>query len=321
MTVFSRFQALNYLFFCFLLPSAFANEPVPCDEPASSPVASPSPDNKEHDCKQPEFFHHYELERKNAFDPYIITPHKLTYILPITYTNSVNRAPYFDEGDFDEKLDNKEAKFQVSLKVPLTQASIFNEGDSIAFGFTLTSWWQLYNVELSRPFRETNYQPEIFYTTPLQWQPLGGSTYFVVGFEHQSNGRTQVLSRSWNRLYTTFTFAKDNYAIAFRPWWKIPENKPPTTPDESGDDNPDISDYMGHFELTGAYKYNDIEFSLLGRRNFKESNGFLELGVTFPISGRLKGYVQFSSGYGESMIDYNHSQEKIGLGIAVTEIF
>jgi phospholipase A1 len=278
-------------------------------------------DKKQADSDEPLFFHHYETDRKTAFDPYVITPHKMTYFLPISYTNDINREAYPDEGDYAENLDNAEAKFQVSFKVALTSEPIFNEGDSLAFGFTLASWWQLYNADLSRPFRETNYQPEIFYTTPLNWKPAGGSTNLVVGFEHQSNGRTQLLSRSWNRIYTTFTFAKDNYAVSFRPWWKLPEDDTPTTPTESGNDNPDIGDYMGNFELTGAYKLDTLEFVLLGRRSFKENNGFLELGVTFPLTGKLKGYIQVSSGYGDSMIDYNHSQERIGLGIALTELF
>jgi len=212
-------------------------------------------------------------------------------------------------------------KFQISIKVPLNSTDIFTEGDSFDFAFTLKSWWQLYNQELSRPFRETNYQPELFYTAPLSWSPYGGKTNAVVGFEHQSNGRTQLLSRSWNRLYTTFTFAKDNYAVSFRPWYKIPEGDKETTAEESGNDNIDISDYMGHFDLTVIYKWDSVEFSALARRNFKENKGALELGMTFPLSGKLKGYLQVTSGYGESLIDYNHSQETVGLGIALTEMF
>ena len=143
----------------------------------------------------------------------------------------------------------------------------------------------------------------------------------VLGFEHQSNGRTQILSRSWNRLYYTFTFAKDNYAVSLRPWWKIPEGDKPTTLDESANDNVDISDYMGHFDLTVLYKWQSVELSFVGRQNFKEHKGGMELGVTFPLSGKLRGYFQYTNGYGESLIDYNHSQQTFGIGIALTEMF
>jgi len=267
------------------------------------------------------YFHRLSSEKKAAFDPYVMTPHKMTYLLPFSASNNMNKEAYQGVGDWGDEIQSVEAKFQFSIKVPLTQEAIFTEGDSFHFGFTLQSWWQLYNQELSRPFRETNYQPELFYTAPLEWQPFDGQTNIVVGFEHQSNGRTQMLSRSWNRLYYTFTFAKDNYAVSLRPWWKIPEGSKETTPDESGNDNIDISDYMGHFDLTLLYKWHSLEFSFVGRQNFKEKNGGMELGMTFPLSGKLKGYLQFTSGYGESLIDYNHSQETLSIGIALTEIF
>ena len=288
---------------------------------AFSTYATQDASDDEEAVESPAYFDHLTAERKSSFDPYIITPHKMTYFLPISYTNNINKEAYQGEGDFAEKLNNLEAKFQISLKVPLTRSDLFTTGDSLAFGFTLQSWWQLYNHDLSRPFRETNYQPEIFYITPLDWQPAGGSTNLTVGFEHQSNGRTQMISRSWNRLYATLTFAKDNYAVSLRPWWRIPEGDKVTTPEESGNDNPDITDYMGHFELIGAYKWNELEFAFTGRRNFSENKGGMEIGMTFPLAYKLKGYVQYAQGYGESLIDYNHYQKRIGIGIALTEIF
>ncbi|ALO33584.1 phospholipase [Colwellia sp. MT41] len=266
------------------------------------------------------YFDRLSTQKKAEFDPYIMTPHKMTYLLPLSVSNNMNRQAYDGIGQWGEDIQSIEAKFQFSFKIPLTRTAIFTEGDSLEFGFTLQSWWQLYNQELSRPFRETNYQPELFYTAPLTWQPLGGQTNMVVGFEHQSNGRTQMLSRSWNRLYYIFTFAKDNYALSLRPWWKIPEGNKETTPTESGNDNIDITDYMGHFDLTVLYKWDSLEFSFVGRRNFKEQKGGFEVGMTFPLSGKLKGYLQFTNGYGESLIDYNHAQKTFGIGIALTEI-
>ena len=70
-----------------------------------------------------------------------------------------------------------------------------------------------------------------------------------------------------------------------------------------------------------AYKWDSIEFSFTGRENFKEHHGGMDFGVTFPLTGRLNGYFQYTNGYGESLIDYNHSQQRIGIGIALTNIF
>ena len=226
-------------------------------------------------------------------------------------------AYQFNDGFF-ENLDDLEAKFQISLKVPIFESSLFVEGDGLFLGFTLQAWWQIYADNISKPFRETNYQPELFYFTPLGWQPFDGNTAMIVGIEHQSNGRSQLLSRSWNRVYTQFLYEKDDFALSFRPWVRLSEDPKEFEFDPSGDDNPDIEDFMGRFELGLAYKWDDLEFTFMGRRNFATKNGSAELGFTFPLFGRLRGYATAFSGYGESLIDYNYNQTRFGIGVALT---
>lgn len=260
-------------------------------------------------------------EKLSAFDPYVITPHKMNYILPAIVSDSINTQAYNQIPNWSEQLKDVETKFQLSLKVPLTTSNLLTEGDQLFFSFTLESWWQLYTYSLSRPFRETNYQPELFYFTPIKWHPFDGNTAAVVGFEHQSNGQSQYLSRSWNRVYINFLFEKNDFALSFRPWYRIPEGEKKTTPTAPGNDNPDITDYMGHFELGLAYKLNeDYELSMLLRENFSEHHGALELSLTFPLWGKLRGYVQYFNGYGESLIDYNYKQQRLGIGFALTNI-
>jgi len=259
-------------------------------------------------------------ESQTAFDPYVITPHKMNYMLPISVTDSINKSAYTSFSDWAENLEDSEAKFQISLKVPLNYNSMFKAGDGLYVGFTLQSWWQIYSKNISKPFRETNYQPEVFYLAPLDWHPAGGNTGFMIGIEHQSNGRTQLLSRSWNRAYVNFLYEKDNFALSFKPWWRLSEDKKDSPLSAEGDDNPDIEDYMGHFELGMAYKWQDYEFSFKGRENFSQHHGGMELGFTFPLWGKLRGYMQYSNGYGDSLIDYNHSQQRFGLGIALSNV-
>ncbi|WDD97770.1 phospholipase A [Thalassomonas actiniarum] len=259
-------------------------------------------------------------ERTTAFDPFVITPHKMNYLLPASITDNVNTEVYQGVDAWSENLTNTEAKFQLSIKVPLNREDLFIQNDGLFFGFTLQSWWQVYSDNISKPFRETNYQPEVFYLAPLNWHPAGGNTGFALGLEHQSNGRSQLLSRSWNRLYLNFLYEKDNFALSFRPWWRLPESKKQNPLDSDGDDNPDINDYMGHFELALVYKWSDYEWTSQIRENFARHHGALELGFTFPLWGKLRGYAQYSLGYGESLIDYNHSQQRFGLGIALTDV-
>ena len=244
----------------------------------------------------------------------------LNYIMPVLTTNRINRDAYQAIDGFTENFEDIEAKFQLSLKVPLNSDDIFFEGDGLYFAFTMEAWWQVYSDNISKPFRETNYKPEIMYGMPLPWRLFEGNTGLVLGAEHQSNGRSQLLSRSWNRVYANLFFEKGDFALSFKPWWRVPEEDKQFDFDPDGDDNPDIADYMGHFELGLAYTWHDYELSFKGRRSFSESNGAVELGLTFPLWGKLRGYAMFFDGYGESLIDYNHKQTRFGLGIALNNI-
>jgi phospholipase A1 len=260
-------------------------------------------------------------EKQTQWNRHSITAHKQNYILPYTHSNKINRQPYVFQSDWADELKHYEAKFQLSVKVPLTTNPFFTETGGLYVGFTLQSWWQLYADKISAPFRETNYQPEIFYLTATNWHPFGGSTGVTIGMEHQSNGRSQLLSRSWNRVYTSFMFEKDNFALSLRPWYRIKEDEKENPNESDGDDNPDIEKFMGHFELRSAYRWNDHEFSLMGRNNLRSDNfGAVELGWSFPLTGHLKGFVQYFNGYGESLIDYNHNTERVGVGILLTDL-
>jgi phospholipase A1 len=257
----------------------------------------------------------YALESEAQWNPYAITAHKQNYILPLTYATGLNDETDKDfvEGEQNSILDNEEAKFQLSLKIPLNYSSMFVDGDSLHFGFTLQSYWQVYNDNESAPFRETNYQPEVFYMMPLEWNVAGGDTGLTFGMEHQSNGRNDPISRRWNRIYTTLLWADENMVMSLKAWYRIPE-------DNDDDDNPDINSYMGYFEHRAAYKMEHLTFSTMFRGNPAAGHGAFELGMSFPIWGRLNGYVQYFNGYGESLIDYDNNIERFGVGILLTDL-
>ncbi len=133
-----------------------------------------------------------------------------------------------------------------------------------------------------------------------------------LSLNHQSNGRAEPLSRSWNRIMLDFILERDDFYLSFKPWWRIPESG-------GADDNPDIKDYMGNFELRALQLYRDHTFGIMLRNNLQSDNrGAIQLDYTFPIKERLNGYVQIFNGYGESLIDYNHYSNRIGIGIMLT---
>ena len=255
-------------------------------------------------------------DKEHVLQPFTLMSHKPNYILMGAY-NTVSYDPAVYRDQFDDPsidLDDTEAQFQVSVKVPLA-VNLFDMMDIYA-AYTNHSFWQLYDSD-SSPFRETNHEPEAWVQFEPNWTFLGlTNTVNAVGFVHQSNGRGGSLSRSWNRIYANLAIEKGPLALSFKPWYRIPEN-------DDDDDNPDITDYLGHYELRAAYKWGDHVFSAMSRNNLESgfSRGAVELTWSFPLGSYpfLKGYIQYFNGYGESLIDYDNHVNKIGIGFALTD--
>jgi phospholipase A1 len=259
-------------------------------------------------------------ERQNDSSEFVLTPHRMNYILPAYSTSEVNPEAYQDAEALDDGYKTVESKFQLSLKLPLSYHSLLVDGDRIYAAFTIEAWWQVYAKDISSPFRETNYRPEVFYVAPLDWHPNDANTGVMVGFEHQSNGRSGSLSRSWNRVYAEFIYEQGNLVWSVRPWYRLAEDeKVGTSP--KGDDNPDIADYMGNVEYGIGYAFGQYELSAEMRQNFSTHNGSVQVNLTTPLYGKLKGYVTVFNGYGDSLIDYNHSQMRFGIGVALNNMF
>ena len=264
-----------------------------------------------------------ERERRVDDNRSVLLAHRRNYFLPVTYAKNPNSEPFqVDSGNFDEELDNFEAQFQISLKLPIAEG-IFNDQDAIYGGFTLLAFWQVYNNDISSPFRETNYEPEIFWLTPVDWNVLGGdATLFSLGLSHESNGRSQLLSRSWNRAYAGLIWEYERFVYYLKAWYRLPEDEKDEPGDPDGDDNPDIEDYMGNFEFTVAWRKYEHEVSVMLRNNLDsdENRGAIQVDWTFPLEGRYRGYLQLFNGYGESLIDYDAHTERIGIGILLTDL-
>lgn len=259
----------------------------------------------------------FEADKKALSNLFTITQHRQNYMLPFTYVTNPN-----SEGNEDltpENVDNKEVKFQLSVKLPLYLKE--NSVDGMYFGFTLTSFWQAYNEKVSRPFRENNYQPEIFYQQEADITLLGYDfNAFQVGFDHMSNGQSGLRSRSWNRLFASVLFSDHDDLYYLKAWYRIPEDAKTSPNDPAGDDNPDITDYYGHMELGYGTRLGKFKLLALLRNNLNigDNRGSIQLNFTYPLSDRYELLLQYFNGYGDSLIDYNHSQQRIGLGIQLT---
>ncbi len=245
-----------------------------------------------------------------SFDnPYTLTLNRPSYFMVSKAFTRPNTGPFRDAFGNDAAAFNRvEAKFQISLKAPLL-LNAFDTPVDIMAGYTNRSFWQVFNKQLSAPFRETNHEPEIWARWRTETPFLGGEFREVrFGLDHQSNGQSGSLSRSWNRTYGEVLWESQPVALNLRVWRRWNE-------DPGQDDNPDIVDYMGNFELTTIVGAGDHEFSAMVRRNFKTKRGAWQVDWSFPLYKNLRGYVQHFNGYGESLIDYNHRNRTLGFGV------
>lgn len=229
--------------------------------------------------------------------PFIQT-HKENYVLPLSFKNLT-----------DDEQKNPETKFQFSVKKKILD-EIFDYPISINGAYTQISWWQI--AAESAPFRETNYMPEIFFEIPINGGiiPLDG---FDLGFIHQSNGRDEEESRSWNRVYLQTILNFDNLQIVPKAWLRVDRGGP--------DDNPNIEHYAGHGSLDINYNFGRYYTKISVANNFHLNNtnkGSVEVNLYIPIIKDLAyGMIQYFNGYSESMIDYNVKTNRIGLGFLI----
>lgn len=256
-----------------------------------------------------------EAERDSSSNLYTITAHHPNYFLFGSYNQyRPSNATFSNGSETDARAQNVESKFQISLKVLLWQ-NAFNGNADLFAGYTQRSFWQMYNRAASSPFRETDYEPELWFRGVVNQSVLGWNVSTVaLGLNHQSNGRGNDNSSSWNRVLGSVAFERGNYAVVLRPWWRIPENS-------ATDNNPDITNYMGHFDLDVLARYGQHSFDVMLRNNLKTqgNRGAIQLGWSYPLTAKIKAYAQVFSGYGESLNDYNVRQNSIGAGIQLLD--
>ena len=264
---------------------------------------------------------HWDLDEASRKNRSIIRPYRPNYFLPVAYNSSLNQDMALDV-DPQARAQHLEAKFQLSFKIDLWPDILPGIAD-LWFGYTQLAFWQLYNSAFSSPFREINYEPELLLNFRTNYDVPGidglKGRFINLGLNHQSNGRANPLSRSWNRAVANFGFEdrKGDFNFLVKTWYRIPENA-------SDDDNRDITAYMGYGELWGTYYWRKNRFAAMVRNNLRADNrGAVQLDWSFPIppihDDRFSGYIQYFNGYGESLIDYNKSVNRISIGFMLSD--
>ncbi len=251
-----------------------------------------------------------DIRRAADFDnrsrPFSISTYKQNYFI-YTYSDGTNEEPYqVDASDF---LEKDETKFQVSFKMPIA-TGLFGGDTDLLFAYTSVAWWQTLNDDIANPFRETNYEPEIFFRHYTNKEILGLQVIdSQLGLNHQSNGRSEPTSRGWDRVIGSVSAQlTDDLVVGLRAWGIL----------DTQQTNSDIEDYVGYGDIGLGWAPNRNTFTLMYR---PASDGdAVQLTWSYPITDHLRLYAQYWNGYGESLVDYNSRTERIGLGIALSDI-
>ena len=260
----------------------------------------------------------WELAKDSKLGTFNFRAYKPVYLLPVFWSSGQNERPHSPNPRNTvagpQPLTDVESKFQLSFKTKALE-NVFGDNGDVWMAYTQSSRWQVFNGDASRPFRETNYEPEVMLVFRTGYHVGGWAGRMVgIGINHQSNGRADPLSRSWNRVVASIGLDRGDWALLLRPWWRVS--------DGNDDDNPDIGDYMGRADATLVRRHGRHEFALMARHSLRAgdaAHGAVQFDWGFPISRSLRGHVQLFDGYGESLIDYNHRASYVGFGVSLLE--
>jgi phospholipase A1 len=312
-------------------------------QPATPVLLLPSlnteaPDGKPIGCKNTrysELSRFWELQRGTDCDTFSLRGYRPISLAVVT-SDSVNLQPSSPALGHTaltaQPYMRTENKIQLSVRTKVAKGLLKNgpedddDHDSLWFGYTQQSYWQLFNGSISRPFRTTDHEPEVLYIYPHQIPLAGGWNYRLsgLGLVHQSNGQSLPLSRSWNRVYlmgaAEKTLGQDSGLILQgRLWDRLKESS-------GNDDNPGIEDYIGRAEVTGSWQINKANTVGVTMRHSlrKEARGSVRLDwmmapASSPNYTGLRYHVQLFSGYGDSLVDYNRKRNVLSVGLSLVD--
>ena len=225
-----------------------------------------------------------------------------------------------------QPYNTTETRIQLSVRTKIAQGLLTGGDpdrlDSLWFAYSQQSYWQLFNNDLSRPFRATDHEPEITYIFPVDTE-LGKGwrlRYLGLSANHQSNGQRLPLSRSWNRVIARAGMEYGNtFAINASVWQRMPE-------DAATDDNPEIADLVGRAELAGVWNVNPTNALALTLRHSLQTsaNGSVRISWLRKLStsgdrSGLRFHTEIFSGYGDTLLDYNRERTVLSMGLTLLD--
>ena len=280
------------------------------------------------DARYSEISRHFELEPGLDCGTFSLRGYRPLSV-SVVQGSRVNGQPFSPSrgAALAQNYQRHEMRIQVSARTKVAQGLLTGPRssgkDSLWFGYTQQSYWQLFNGDISRPFRSTDHEPEVFYVYPTDAPlPWGGRwRYSGVGLVHQSNGESNPLSRSWNRWYVmTGAEWRSGWQLHLKAWKRVAESA-------ENDDNPGIQDFVGRGEARLLWNVNDqhiLGLTVRGTPGRGRGSGRLEWLRTLGEGwnggkSNLRLHVQLFSGYGDSLLDYNYKRTALSVGLSLLD--
>lgn len=200
-------------------------------------------------------------------------------------------------------------KFQINLTKDVVSGKLFEIPTELNVAYTLKALWNV--TDGSYLFEDYLHNPEIFVSLYKEnWM----NTF--LGLEHESNGKTGVESRSWDRVYiqprvllrvSENAFDFHSLGIYLKAWYKFHDSKR----------NGNITDYQGYGELALKLYGDRHYFFVTHRRGGKIDIGTTILEYFLRLGNGWTLYAQYFDGYGEMPIDYDKKSRRFGIGFSI----
>ncbi len=209
---------------------------------------------------------------------------------------------------------NTNVKFQISISQRLTSRTL-PFGSYLYLFYTQKCFWDV--LRKSFPMTDLNFNPGLGFSKPLFVKDRFIGKVSLI-FEHESNGKSEEASRSWNRISLAGNILIDPTLMVHGKIW---------IPIVDGENNRDLLDYYGIFQFGLTYMPPSKRFSgaviLTKRKGWNPFNYNTVIELSYKLFNNENQYLflQYYNGYGEGLLDYNKFKSQLRLGIVIKPQF
>ena len=204
---------------------------------------------------------------------------------------------------------NSDVKFQVSISQRLTKSTLpFNT--YLFLFYNQKVFWNVF--ENSMPVHDFNFNPGIGVSKLLiaKDRVIGKASLLI---EHESNGRDNENSRSWNKISLCGSINISPQFMIHAKYW---------IPIVDGQHNRDILRYCGIFQNGLQVMSNDKKYgmaiTLVKRQGWNLNfNTIVELNYRLFKKDNQYMFLQYYNGYGDNLLDYNKFHSRLRFGIVI----